>query len=226
MKPTLHFHPLASFCWKPLIALYEREVDFEPLIVDLGDPASAAAFRAVWPMAKFPVLNDHRRENIVAESTVVIEYADLHLGRGAPMVPADPDLAWQARMWDRVLDSYVHEQMQKIVGDALRPADGKDPTGVALARAQLRQSYDLIEARMAGREWMCGDAFGLADCAASPALFYANVVEPFGSGLPAISAYLGRLMGRSSFARVLREAEPYFRMFPLDPKPTLAPPAG
>jgi glutathione S-transferase len=224
MPPKLYYHPLASFCWKALIPLYENGTEFEPIVVDLMDEASAAAFRAVWPLAKFPVLVDEKRGHTVAESTVVIEYLDAHFPGAVRFIPEDADLAWQARMWDRVLDSYVHEQMQKIVTDRLRPAGGNDPAGVDMARRQLRQSYDILERHMAGREWVVGDSFGLADCAASPALFYANTVEPFDATHPELTTYLGRLMRRPAFARVLKEAEPWFRNFPLERKPDVNPP--
>src|ERR1700735_1023042 len=56
MSLTLYYHPLSSFCWKALIALYEADVEFTPRVVNLGDPADRAAFQAVWPLAKFPVL--------------------------------------------------------------------------------------------------------------------------------------------------------------------------
>jgi glutathione S-transferase len=59
-----------------------------------------------------------------------------------------------------------------------------------------------------------GDAFSLADCAASPALFYANQVVPIGNSLGNLAAYFDRLKARPSFARVIKEAEPYFAMFP------------
>jgi glutathione S-transferase len=62
MSLKLYFHPLASFCHKALIALYENEIPFEP-VIDLGDEASSAAFRAVWPMAKMPVLRDEGRSS-------------------------------------------------------------------------------------------------------------------------------------------------------------------
>ena len=58
-----------------------------------------------------------------------------------------------------------------------------------------------------------GETFGLADCAAAPPLFYASQLEPFGDRSH-LAAYLTRLKARSSFARVLKEAEPYFAMFP------------
>ena len=71
---------------------------------------------------------------------------------------------------------------------------------------------------------MVGDGFTLADCAAAPALFYADTVAPFGAAHRELTAYLGRLMARPSFARVLEEAEPYFRLFPMEKKPAIARP--
>ncbi|HEX5264298.1 MAG TPA: glutathione S-transferase N-terminal domain-containing protein, partial [Phenylobacterium sp.] len=65
MALTLYYHPLSSYCWKALIALYEADVAFEPRMVNLGDPADRAAFAAVWPLAKFPVLRDDERGRTV-----------------------------------------------------------------------------------------------------------------------------------------------------------------
>jgi len=220
MALILYYHPFASFCHKALIALYENATPFEPIIVDLGDEKSAADFKAVWPMGKFPVLRDASRNQTVAESSVVIEYLDVFYPGKARLVPADPDDAWRARMWDRFFDEYLHKPMQEIVVDRLRPETARDPFGVAQARAQLRTSYDFLERELAGRQWAIGDDFTIADCSAAPALFYADIVEPFGVAHN-VAAYFGRLAGRPSFARVLREAEPYFSMFPLERKPQI-----
>jgi glutathione S-transferase len=217
----LYFHPLASFCWKALIAFYENGTPFAPILVDFGDATSRAAFRAVWPMAKMPVLRDEGRDRTVAEATIVIEYLDMHYRGTTRFVPDDADGAWQARMWDRVFDHYVHEPMQKIVTDRLRPAGANDRHGVELARAQIRESYDMLERDLQPGPWAMGNAFGLADCAAAPALFYANTVEPFGEAHPTLDAYLHRLMARPSFRRVLKEAEPYFPLFPMETKPRI-----
>jgi len=108
----------------------------------------------------------------------------------------------------------VHEPMQKIVGDRIRPQGEKDPHGVEEARARLQTSYGMIDREMATRTWAMGDAFSLADCAAAPALFYANEVFPMGVGQANVKAYFDRLKARPSYARVLKEAEPYFAMFP------------
>ena len=222
MSLKLYFHPLASFCHKALIALYEHGIPFEPVIVDLMDEASSAAFRAVWPMAKMPVLRDEARERTVAESTIIIEYLDAYYPGTTRLLPANPDGAWQTRMWDRFCDHYLQQPMQKIVTDRLRPAGRNDAWGVEQARAQLHEAYEVIEREVASKTWMMGDAFTLADCSAAPALFYANTVEPLGETQRNLAAYLGRLMVRPSFARVLEEAQPYFTLFPLERKPRIA----
>lgn len=214
MSLTLHFHPLASFCWKALVALYENDTPFTPNMVDLGNAAERAALLKLWPIGKFPVLRDDTREQTIPESSIIIEYLDRHYPGGTKFIPADSDLAWQTRLRDQVYDLYVHLPMQKIIGDRLRPEEKKDPHGVEEARAQLRTSYRMIEAQMAAALWAMGEAFSLADCAALPALFYGNMVEPFGESHKNVTAYFERLKARPSVARVLREAEPYFKMVP------------
>jgi glutathione S-transferase len=222
MALKLYFHPLASFCHKALIALYENRIPFEPIIVDLRDEASSAAFRAVWPMAKMPVLRDEARNRTVAESTIIIEFLHAHYPGPTRFLPADVDRAWQTRMWDRFYDHYVQEPMQKIVADQLRPEGKADAYGVELAKAQLQKAYGVTEQEMASKIWAVGDDFTLADCAAAPALFYANTVVPLAETHKNLAAYLDRLMARPSFAQVLEEAQPYFHLFPLERKPKIA----
>jgi len=214
MSLKLYFHPLASFCWKALIALYENGTPFEPHIVDLADAGARAAFFNLSPIGKMPVLRDDARDRTIPEASIVIEYLALHYPGPTELVPADSELAWQTRLRDRFYDLYVHEPMQKVVLDKLRPAGKGDPHGVELAKARIKASYDLIEREMATRTWAMGDAFSMADCAAAPALFYANKVAPFGDAHVNVADYLERLTKRLSFARTLEEAQPYFKQFP------------
>jgi glutathione S-transferase len=214
MSLKLYFHPLSSFCWKALIALYENDTPFTPVSVDLSNETERAALLKLWPVGKFPVLRDDAADRTVPESSIIIEYLDTQYPGGTRFIPADPKLALQTRLRDRFYDLYVHLPMQKIVGDRFRPEGGKDPHGVEEARARLRSSYGMIDKEVAARTWAMGDAFSIADCAASPALFYAGKVEPFDGAHKNLAAYFERLKARPSFARVIREAEPYFRMFP------------
>lgn len=225
MTLKLYFHPLASFCWKALIALYENDTPFEPIIVDLANASSRENFAKVWPLAKFPVLRDEARGKTIAEATAIIEYLDaIYLGRRTRFIWTDPERAWQTRMWDRVFDHYIHEPMQKIVTDRIRPEGKSDPYGVEQARAQIAETYALLDCEIGTRQWARGDNhFSLIDCAAAPALLYAETVVPIDSAHRDLTAYLDRLLARPSVARVLREAEPYFRFFPVETKPRTRP---
>ena len=168
----------------------------------------------LWPIGKFPVLCDGDRGETIPESSVIIEYLDCHYPGATRFIPGDADHARQTRLRDRFYDLYVHEPMQKIVGDRLRPVDKKDPHGVAEARALMATALGALEGQMASRIWAMGDAFTLADCAAAPALFYADKVAPLLPAYPNVAAYLDRLTHRPSYARALKEAEPYFQFFP------------
>ncbi|WP_430392280.1 glutathione S-transferase family protein [Dyella sp. 20L07] len=214
MSLTLYMHPLAAFCHKPLIALYENNTPFHPHMVDLADASARDAFYKLWPLGLFPLLRDHTRDCLIPESSIIIEYLAQHYPGSAPLMPADPDLAREVRLRDRFFDLYVAEPMQKIITDRLRPSGQHDHYGVAGARDRLRVAFDLLEQDMASRTWAVGDAFSMADCAAAPALFYANMVLPLEIAHPHTAAYLLRLMQRPSYARVLKEAQPYLHMVP------------
>jgi glutathione S-transferase len=214
MTLTLHYHPFSSYCQKALVALYERDVPFERNVVDLGDPEQKAALERLWPMGKFPVLQDEGRGVTVPESTLIISYLD-RIHPGAPLVPGDPDAALKAHLWDRFLDHYVETPMQKAVADNFRPEGARDPHGVEEAKALLARAWDILEAELTdGREWVTGETFSLADCGAGPALFYGNIVQPF-TGRERVAAYFARLMERPSFARAVEEARPYRHFLPL-----------
>jgi glutathione S-transferase len=214
MPLKLYYHPLSSYCHKVLIALYEIGTPFEAQIVNLGDPKERADFVKLWPIGKFPVIRDEAKGQTIPESSPIIEYLARHYPGSAALVPQDAELAWQVRAKDRFLDLYVHNEMQKVVGDRLRPADSKDPFGVKQARDRIATCYDMLERDLASKAWIAGDMFTMADCSAAPALFYANKVQPFEATHPNLKAYFGRLLERPSYKRTLEEAKPYFHMFP------------
>jgi glutathione S-transferase len=201
---------------KVLTALYESDTPFTPKSVNLQDEAERAALLKLYPVGKFPVLRDEDRDLTVPESTIIIEHLAQQHPAAAPLVPSDPKLALAVRAQDRFYDLYVHNQMQEIVGDRLRPANAKDSTGVEYARKRLATSYDMIELDMVSKTWATGDKFTMADCAAAPALFYANKVQPFEGTHSKLAAYFGRLKERPSFKRALEEAQPYMKFFPAE----------
>jgi glutathione S-transferase len=214
MALKLYLHPLASYCHKVLIALYESGTPFTPQIVDLGDPDERARFAALWPTAKIPLLQDEERARIIPETTIIIEYLDRHYPGSRPLLPTNEDARLEARLWDRLFDTYVMTPMQQIVANRLRPEGERDARNVAEAESTLRLAYDMIERQMADKPWAAGAAFSIADCAAAPALFYAAIIVPLPQSHVHLAAYFERLMQRPSVARTIVEARPYFQFFP------------
>lgn len=209
---ALWYHPYAGYGQKAVTALYELGLPFERRIVDHQDEAVMAAFRAVSPFAKMPALVDDAAGVTLYESSIVIEYLDRLAGGG--LIPADPEAALEARLVDRIVDTYAGGPMNRIVLEKFRPDDSRDPFGSEADARVVAQCWDWLEDRLAdGRTWGAGESFTLADCGAAPILTYARRLVPFGDR-PRLRAWHGRLMARPSFVRALEDAAPYGDLMP------------
>ena len=99
-----------------------------------------------------------------------------------------------------------------------RTASGhRDQFGVTAARTALQTAYHLLERNLGGQRSAADETFAMADCAAAPALFYADWVEHLGTAYPRLADYLGRLTARAPVARVIEEAKPFRCLFPQEP---------
>jgi glutathione S-transferase len=212
MALTLYYHPFSSYSWKVLIPLYEAGTPFNGR--SLADDDAIAEWKALWPIERFPVLVDDVRKKVLPESSIIIEFLDSHYPGAAPMLPHDEDARLDVRFLDRVFDNYVHNPMQVIVFDRMREEGRKDPLGVERAHAMLDRAYGWLDERVKDRTFACGEAFTLADCAAAPALFYADWVHPIGETQPNLAAYRARLLARPSVKRVVDDARPSRKLFP------------
>ena len=210
---TVYGHPISSYTWKVLIALYENDTPFEHVTIDQN---TYAEFITLWPVGKFPVLRDAGRGTLVTETSVIIEYLDLYYPGRTRFLPTEPGSALEVRRWDRIFDNYVNTPIAKIVTDRLRPEGERDARGVEEARRLIRSAYTVIEPQLEGREFIAGGGFTLADCAAAPALWYGVRNAPLDRPYPRIAAYLERLKARPSFARAVKESEPLFHIYPGD----------
>jgi glutathione S-transferase len=211
MPLKLYAHPFSSYCQKVLIALYENATPFEFRL--LADAQSMEELTALWPLKRFPVLVDEDRT--VVEASIIIEHLQLHHPGPVRLLPENPREALEVRTLDRFFDNYVSTPQQQVVFNQLRPEADRDSYGVAQARALLETAYGWLDGVMAKREWAVGTEFSLADCAAAPALSYADWTHGIDARFANVRAYRQRLLARPSFARAVDEARPYRPFFPL-----------
>jgi glutathione S-transferase len=207
---VLHQHPFAAYCQKALIAFYELRLPFDRVLVE-----DRQEHLKLWPPGSIPVLVDTDAGLTIPESTTIIEHLDALAG-GGRLIPSDPEAALQARLWDRIVDNQVANQMAKVVTDNLRPEGRSDPEGVAEARATISTAYGVLQQQLTGRTWLAGEDFTVADCAAAPALFYCRAIHRWEADAHLeLMRYYRALLARPSFARVVEEARPYRELFPL-----------
>ena len=192
----LYGHPFSSYTQKALIALYENATAFKFLNLSPENPGIYAEFAKRWPIQRFPILVVGERQ--LMEATSIIEYLVLHRPGPVRLIPSDADEAVEVRMLDRFFDNYIHTPTQKVVADQLRPEADRDPYGVDEAHRMLDTAYAWLDRYMAEREWAARDTFSLADCAAAPALFYADWVHEIAPGFANVRAYRARLLARRS----------------------------
>ncbi|UVE16876.1 glutathione S-transferase family protein [Pseudomonas sp. LS44] len=209
----LYAHPFSSYCQKALIAFYENHTSFELRLLGPDDDTAAAEHAALWPLKRMPLLVDGQRT--VPESSIIIEYLDLHYPGAVRMVPQEAEAALEVRLLDRFFDNYVMTPMMKMVFDSMRSEENRDHQGTTEAIELLNTAYRWLDERMVERQWAAGGAFSLADCAAAPALFYADWVHQIDPTFAHLRTYRQRLLARPSYARLVEEARPYRAWFPL-----------
>jgi glutathione S-transferase len=215
MSLVLHYHPLSSVCQKVLVALQETGAPVQLRHLDLGDAAERAAQIARWPLGKMPLLEDTAAGWSLPESSIIIEYLDRLFPGPAPLLPADPAVQLEVRLWDRICDLYVMLPLQVAVSARLSGDPDKGAEAAVSSAEQLGVAYGVLERRLQGRTWLGAEDFSLADCSALPALFYAAAVRPFAPEFPALAAYFERLLRRPSVRQVLKAAQPWLGNFPL-----------
>jgi glutathione S-transferase len=203
----LYGHPFSSYTWKALIPLWADGTPFEFRSVEQhGDE-----FASLSPFGQFPLLVDGDR--VIAESSIIIEYLQRHHPGPNRWIP-EGDEGLRVRFLDRVFDERIMNTAQVAVSNALRPADHKDPYGVEQGLKRLRRHYDRLESEI-GDNWAAGGSFTLADCAAAPALFYADWIERIGPERPRLNAYRARLLAHPAVSRAVEQARPFRHYFPL-----------
>lgn len=212
MSLKLFLHPFSSYSQKAVMAFYENGIAFEPMIIG-EDAAVASTFAGLSPVGKFPVLTDG--STAIFEATSIIEYLDAVHPGPTRFVPPEAAHALEVRMLDRFFDNYIHHPTQEIVGQAIRPDGSPDSFAIASAKTLMTKALGWLETRMVGREWAVADRFTLADCAAAPALFYADWAAGIAETFPNVRAYRARLLARPSYARAVDEARRYRHLFPL-----------
>ncbi len=206
---NLYYNPISTYSQKVLLAFYEKGIEFEPNIVNLMDPESGEEYRKVYPMGKIPclVLED---DHIIPESSIIIEYID---SMGEPrLIDGDAEQTRKIRFKDRMFDLYLNDTVVTLLFQSMKPEDQKDQERIDTAKFRIDTMYSFMEHEFGQQPYANGDKLSMADCAAAPALFYAEMLAPFAE-YKNISAYWERLKERASVQKTHADAKPIVEEF-------------
>jgi len=205
----LYFSYTSTYSQKVLLGLYEKSVPFNPQLVDLADARAHGRYREFYPFGKVPLLvRDDGR--MIPESTIILEYIDHRFQRGPQLIPADHEQALQVRLLDRMCDQYLNDPVVTLIFESWKLPGQRDVDIIDRATEKLGIMYRYLNDHLAGRSFLAGDQFTLADCAAIPPLYYARAFADLAS-VPQLQDYWDRMAQRPAFVRLQKEAEPYVR---------------
>ena len=195
----LYYAPASSYSQRVLIALYEKQLDFTPIEVNLFDTESRNQYLQINPFGKIPTLITDDGE-VILEASIQIEYLD-NYQKMHPLIPQDLKVNLEMRMLERIIDVYVNGGREALFKDGQLPPDERGKKEVVKAKRLLESACNLLDKKLANRTWLVGDKFTLADCSAAPTLSYLRIVYDY-QHLQNLTAYFERLEAKPSVKKV------------------------
>lgn len=192
-----------SYDHKPVIQAYRAASG--PGLTATNDPA----FLAINPLGQIPVLVDG--DLVLTESLAIAQYiAHRYGGALGPQSEAE---AAQFNQWALFAATAVEApalEIQYTLTDAAKSASAEGQAIVSIAAEKLRRPLARLQSHLAGREWLVGDRFTVADICVAECLRYAQGHPTLLADYPAASAWLTRAQARPAFQKMwaMRAAEP------------------
>lgn len=191
----LYYAPASSYSQRVLIALYEKEVNFTPVEVNLFDPYERQNYLNINPFSKVPTLITDDG-TVLFEASIIIEYLDKTYQKAPQLIPVNSEKALETRMVERIIDVYINTGREALFGDTQRAIEARGAANIVKARSLMETALTLLDERLASRTWLV-DEFSSSDCAAAPTLAYLRIVYSY-EHLLNLTNYVKRLESRPS----------------------------
>ncbi|MEO1430477.1 MAG: glutathione S-transferase family protein [Cyanobacteria bacterium J06633_8] len=195
----LYYAPASSYSQRVLIALYEKELNFTPVEVNLFDTESRKQYLQINRFGKIPTLITDDGE-VLLEASIQIEYLD-NYQKDIPLIPKDFKVNLEMRMLERIIDVYVNGGREALFKDSQRLPSERGNKEVVKSKRLLESACNLLDEKLANPTWLRGEQFSLADCSAAPTLSYLRIVYDY-QHLQNLTAYFQRLSEKASVRKV------------------------
>jgi glutathione S-transferase len=196
----LYSGPLSLFSSKVRIALDEKRLPYERIDVAFsrshGYEPKLPEVLALNPKAQVPILIDGALA--IYDSTIILEYLEDRYPEPR-LYPKDPAERARCRQAEAASDEILFPHVWALISEIFyKPEAARDAEKIRAARASIAAIQRELDAKLADREYLCGD-FTVADIA----YFVTNLIGTSlgaspDSSLVHLNGWIGRMAARPS----------------------------
>ena len=155
--------------WKPIIFLHEAEIDYELVPIDFGKKEQKApAYMKLNPNGRIPTIVDRGNDDFaVFESGAILWYLAEKYDR---FLSDDPKERSETLQWLMFQMGGIGPMMgQAMYFERIAKPNGDEvPYAITRYVNESRRLLEVLDTRLAGRDWLVGDALSIADIATYP----------------------------------------------------------
>jgi len=191
----LYFHPLSTYSRRVRIALDEKAISFEPIVLDMSaGEHRESRYRALNPYGRVPTIEDDGF--VLYESAAILNYLEV-THPNPPLAPTDPRGRARVDMHMRLCDLHMARPTGVIIFPTrFLPKERWDVAAMAKAKGEIEKHLAVVESELGGREYLVGERYTLADVCYTPFLEFLPLMEI--AAPSAVAAWRDRLLARSS----------------------------
>jgi glutathione S-transferase len=150
------------------------------------------------PSGKVPTLVDG--DTVVWESNSILRYLSNKLAGGAALYPSDPAERSQIERWMDWQLASLNAPYLGVFREAKKKEDERAASFAADAK-ELTAQLELLEKGTAGRPWLAGANFSIADICLGPIIDRALAFPVSLPALPGVRAWRDRVVGREAYKK-------------------------
>jgi glutathione S-transferase len=176
----------------------ETGVDYEHVPTNFRDDSKRPDYLAVNPNGRIPALVDGDLK--LFESMAINLYAARTYGSGLyPANQTDEARTWQWSVWG--ISEIEPLQMQMVIQKLFVPDDKRDLGVIERAGESLARPLKVLDQALAGRDWLLGDSFSIADLNVAGVMHLLQMIDFDLSAFGNVGRWAQNCYDRPSFQR-------------------------
>jgi glutathione S-transferase len=194
----LYYHPRSTFSRRVVIALAEKDISYEAIVLDMGARAHRTVdYVAFNPYGRVPAIDDDGF--VLYESAAILRYLE-ETRPERPLMPADAKQRALVDMHLRLCDGQIARQAGVIIfPKRFLPQERWNLDAMAAATTEIEAHLEILEQQLKGGDYLVAGQFTFADLAYIPFLHFLPLMEI--APPPTVAAWSERLLARPSAMR-------------------------